>query len=420
MRKRRNLMTVVCLVVGLVVLSTAVYANYDNASGYGNYKKAIKKIIFEEENFTAEMEMSIEIDGKVLAKQYQLIKVEDGRKMTSNYSEDLNVATGDYSKSTGNTTYENEKMFISHSSPRNTSGVEETYYYRDKKGDSSAFSKTLIPNDDTSRKGVRFTELLADTLIGDLKNNVVLVSNDEDSKVYTVNLSRQQIPELINAGLSAIAASTNQINERNTFVRYEDYETTFGDFVLGKTGEKYVSPFEDEKFMYGESHDSEASKELTVAEQEAYDKAMNEAMEKDSTLRSEFTQKYDRMLKAKGNEGILYVNKDGSTVYFATYDEYIRSDKIDMNSQNPFYILGADPFVESAFCTVVLDKDGRLIENTIGGSVSGIDNKGEKHTYKLTANLKVKDYGKTSIELPDFSKMVNRGDSKVDINRLDW
>lgn len=51
---------------------------------------------------------------------------------------------------------------------------------------------------------VNFVELIADTMIGDLKNNIIYVSGDDNSSTYEMNLDAIQIPEVANAGLSAM------------------------------------------------------------------------------------------------------------------------------------------------------------------------------------------------------------------------
>ena len=56
---------------------------------------------------------------------------------------------------------------------------------------------------------------MADTLVGDLKNNIVYVSGDDNSSTYEIKLEGIQIPELVNAGLSAMFSSMNQYSSYN-------------------------------------------------------------------------------------------------------------------------------------------------------------------------------------------------------------
>ena len=43
---------------------------------------------------------------------------------------------------------------------------------------------------------VNFVELIGDTMIGDLKNNIIYVSGDDNSSTYEMNLDAIQIPEV--------------------------------------------------------------------------------------------------------------------------------------------------------------------------------------------------------------------------------
>ena len=67
------------------------------------------------------------------------------------------------------------------------------------------FRGTEDANEDKrNQKMVNFVELIADTMIGDLKNNIIYVSGDDNSSTYEMNLDAIQIPEVANAGLSAM------------------------------------------------------------------------------------------------------------------------------------------------------------------------------------------------------------------------
>ena len=55
-----------CLGLGVVILSAAVFANYDNANGYTDYKNALKQIPFEE-NVSVDLTASLLYDGEEMA-----------------------------------------------------------------------------------------------------------------------------------------------------------------------------------------------------------------------------------------------------------------------------------------------------------------------------------------------------------------
>lgn len=63
---------------------------------------------------------------------------------------------------------------------------------------------------ETVDKIVRFVELIGDTVVGDLKNNIVYVSGDDNSSTYEISLDAMQIPEFVNAGMSAMFSSMKQ------------------------------------------------------------------------------------------------------------------------------------------------------------------------------------------------------------------
>ena len=56
-KQKRHMITAVCMLVGLMVLTTSVYANYDNASGYSNYKSALKNLLLETDNVTLDADV---------------------------------------------------------------------------------------------------------------------------------------------------------------------------------------------------------------------------------------------------------------------------------------------------------------------------------------------------------------------------
>ncbi|MEG2380853.1 MAG: hypothetical protein RSB38_04080, partial [Oscillospiraceae bacterium] len=63
MKKNKYFKPVACLVLGVTMLSVAVFANYDNANGYTAYKNALKQIPFEE-NFTGKINVKMAVDNQ--------------------------------------------------------------------------------------------------------------------------------------------------------------------------------------------------------------------------------------------------------------------------------------------------------------------------------------------------------------------
>ena len=65
-KQKRHFVTAVCLLVGLMVLTTSVYANYDNANGYSNYKSAVKNLLLSTDNVTIDGEFGFYLDGELM------------------------------------------------------------------------------------------------------------------------------------------------------------------------------------------------------------------------------------------------------------------------------------------------------------------------------------------------------------------
>jgi len=86
MKRSKHFTTLVCLLVGMLVLTSAVYANYDSANGYSSYKNALKYLAFEADNVTADVELRMDIDGEEYAAAGVMYQI-DGEK-SANYNWD--------------------------------------------------------------------------------------------------------------------------------------------------------------------------------------------------------------------------------------------------------------------------------------------------------------------------------------------
>ena len=69
--KKKYLKSVIGIGVGVILLTTAVFANYESASGYTACKNALKKVAFAENfsmDYTTEVTFDDEIYGRMFAK----------------------------------------------------------------------------------------------------------------------------------------------------------------------------------------------------------------------------------------------------------------------------------------------------------------------------------------------------------------
>ncbi len=83
--KNKYFKTALCLGVGVITLTAAVFANYDNANGYSVCKNAAKSILFET-NYTLNTRIEMKVDGESMGKYEAVYKTagkQDPNKYTS-------------------------------------------------------------------------------------------------------------------------------------------------------------------------------------------------------------------------------------------------------------------------------------------------------------------------------------------------
>lgn len=377
-KQKRHMITAVCMLVGLMVLTTSVYANYDNANGYSNYKSAVKKLLLETDNVTLDANMEVYLDGELMARS------ENGAKFAKNGESSYNK---EYTANDDDTyeyyTYRDGKMYYSYNAQTNTYYSYESDYT----GIDGNFLG-IDMDDNTSQKLVRFLEVGADMVVGDLKNNVVLIGEDDDTLEYEVNVSRNQMPEIINAGLSLMFSSMNQYSYNTQGVIYDDYNDTFGAFSKAEYGKDFANGdvYTDE----GEFDSELAGYDTEEAYWEDYDEA-----------RQAFWDKYDSIFDDDYNgTGVMLVKADGSYDYYKTSDEYLDATN-DYSGDDIYLLFGDDPYIESAKMTAKMSKSGELLENTLEVTLVGFDRNGEKHTATFKGAVNASDYGKTVADVFD-------------------
>lgn len=228
MKNKKYLKAAISLGVGVVLLTVAVFANYDNASGYSACKKALKKVAFAD-NFSADYTIKLSIDDTVIENVYGSYKLN---------------ANGNPSLQTEETNASDYKTNFNKSTVQDDMRISQ-YDYNGSKDElkgfiNNSYSKpapiaTEITNDaETGEKLVNFAESLADTLVGDLKNSIIL-SESGDVRTYSISLASEQLPSYVTSGVSLITSAIRKDNER--YIGNSD-ETELNAF-FGK-GEPYI------------------------------------------------------------------------------------------------------------------------------------------------------------------------------------
>lgn len=381
---RRHMITAVCLAVGLLVLTTSVYANFDNANGYSNYKNAVKKLAFDTNDVTLDCKMEFLLDDEPIFGAEAGMKInEDGKS--------------EYSSEWQSSGYEYSSYLYYHD------GKEYRYYPEENEYavwdyDWNSYGNTdnlmgVDTSDKTFNKAVRFVELGADLLIGDLKNNVVLVSNENGIREYQVNVAQNQMPEIVNAGLSLMfTAYSGEMLEERSFVTYDNYMKAYENYFMTHGGDENVFHL----WHYG------SDDEIEAAGYDDYDDFYDEYADLMEEMNLNFDSYYEDMFQDEyDGDGILYVKEDGSVKHYESYKEYMfREGNADSYW---YYLFGEDPYVSNAKMTVKLNDKNELVENYVEGTLVGVDTDGQKHTATIKITLNAQDYGTTEYDVLDIS-----------------
>ncbi|HMM05081.1 MAG TPA: hypothetical protein PKD52_00180 [Clostridiales bacterium] len=350
---RRLMSALVVGLIGVLLLSVSAFAAYGSTSGYGKYKDAVKTLVTNTDNVTCEMNAVLKYDGKAVNEYATQGKI-DGKSI---YSHEL-------SKTNGKTDYETFSTTIK--GLTTTYNVDDTGYdqYESDYAGSPFFGET-------STKLVNFAELLADTVLGDLKNNVVLVSTEDGISNYKLELSAEQIPAIVNAGIALMTVSDNA----NTgWVTYEDSDATYAAYYEETNGEALPEGYFDDLYENGSD-----------AQWDQY----NEVWEK-------MDGKYQDLLKEEyHNDVIINVKTDGSYAVYDSYDAYAEECLMDSGSIENY--LNDNAVLTGVVCNFAINDDQKLVSNDFTVTFATTDTKGVSHQVEFMVKAELSDYGKTVV-----------------------
>ena len=92
--------------------------------------------------------------------------------------------------------------------------------------------------------------------MGDLKNNFVQLGKDGDKTQYQIEISKDQVPSLVNAGLSLFAYSVAADEGSDWGVYYEDYSASELNAYEKLSGNKLSEDFRNGYLQRGDTADS--------------------------------------------------------------------------------------------------------------------------------------------------------------------
>lgn len=183
----------IAAVVGVCILATTSFAVYNTGNGYDNLKKSILATA-KYTNCTTDGKMSVSIDGASyttdITSKFDAVNKKSYMLATDSY--------GSYSEN-----YMSDgKIYSRGQSSENFTAYNEEFYKQNLWG-------VAKEDDEEYSKIVRFLELGLDTVVGDLKSNIVCTESNDEYTTYSLNLDYMQIPELVQAGLGVIGTSYN-------------------------------------------------------------------------------------------------------------------------------------------------------------------------------------------------------------------
>lgn len=190
-KSKRNTIIAVC--TGTLVLSTAALANYSTTNGYDTLKQSLLSTQ-DYTNCTITGNVEVAIDDMQFEQFSSTMRLDAENQLC----EEINSYKDD---SGYHILYDDKHAY--HWSGDDFEGfyMYETNYFRNNLWGVDEGDK------DTAAKAIKFAEVFADTVIGDIKNNFVCVDETDEYSSYTVSVDAVQMPPLVTAGFDLIASS---------------------------------------------------------------------------------------------------------------------------------------------------------------------------------------------------------------------
>lgn len=200
--KKRALRAITCIGVGVVMLTVAVFANYDNANGYDTIKTALKNMLMNERNYTENTSVEFKVNDQILGAFNINSKVDKDGEAQYQTVETSSSSNGvEYERST---TIQDGWMFEKSVYP-NAIGQSPNAYKSKLNGD-DVYAQ-IINGGDLMNKTVNVVESLADLFVGDMKNNIILVGTEDGNRTYSISMTGEQLPQYITSVFSLVSAS---------------------------------------------------------------------------------------------------------------------------------------------------------------------------------------------------------------------
>ncbi|APC42451.1 hypothetical protein [Clostridium estertheticum] len=206
MKLNKKTAVIVSFALGSVMFATTAMAQVLTKSGYDELKDSLKytaeSATTKLTSYTGDMSIIIKDNGKVVYSDDSLSKVDVSKGAKETVTTRL-----DGLKKTEGYNYSDKNGYI------NKSDEQKIYYITDATKPSDAISSSNPFKDE----GADDMEKIADAVVGNLKDAVVVKQNADGSKTLSGSLSEAQIPSIINAVVSLESKNVfgNRFNNSN-------------------------------------------------------------------------------------------------------------------------------------------------------------------------------------------------------------
>lgn len=379
---KKRVMT--CLTVGVCVLAISATAAFGSVNGYANYKTGVKSLALDVDNVSAAGSFTMTYDGKPVMNGDAEIAI-DGANQASH----VVLSDGHNQSEEWNTTFDGVKTWFDSDAPY--------YFTYDAEKEKSGHGLLNIDGDDElSKRVVNFLEMGADTVMGDLKNNVVEIDASNGIYTYQLDISNSQVPAIVNAGLSVLAYAASDSFANTCYVDFEDWDQCAANYYEQQTGQSLSADFMahyngeiDDDRWYEDNAELDKFEEL---QGEMYDHYYQELEQK--------------MAAANSTSGVLYVSADGTTTFYTDVVAYQQSKGVASTDSIESFV-GKDLTLDNVHFTFSVNKAGQLTANHIEATFLTVDDKGASHTMVLTGDVTFHDYGTTAVQPLDVGDRVS-------------
>ncbi|MDB5052977.1 MAG: hypothetical protein JWM44_1027 [Bacilli bacterium] len=181
--------------VGSILLVTSVYAGVGDYAGYDAYKSAIKNTSTVQ-SMTGKFDLTVQDNSKSIVTLQSTVKFDSAK---DNSSGNVEVKSG-AADQTFSIYHQDGKQIIK-------SSDSEIYSIFDS-GEKQY--KNHRHNSPMSTTGMNEAENIIDSLVGNLRNDVILSTKDDGTKQVNLELKGSQIPALVNAVSSLVIKNGGQ------------------------------------------------------------------------------------------------------------------------------------------------------------------------------------------------------------------